>query len=103
MINLDTWAPVIGPTLAFDANLEPTLRGLIIKAPGSLFIEDINGKTANFTFAASDPTATGPTPSCDFPYKLCLQIRKIVGNGAGAAGNGSTGTNIALTNLVPLA
>lgn len=103
-INTDTWSPVIRPVgNAYDANLSPSLRGLLINAPGTLVVEDINGEKATLTFAAQDPTATGPTAHCEFPYCLKLQIRKIIGDGSGGVGNGTTGTDIALADLVGLA
>lgn len=88
MLNTDQHSPVVGPTLAYDADLEPTLRGLDINAAGSVFVLDINGKAANITTVAGN-----------LPYRWELQIKRIVGDGAGAVGNGTTGTNVALTAL----
>lgn len=106
MINTDKHAPVIGPTLAYDVDLSPTLRGIIVKAPGGLLVKDINDKTALFTFAAQPAVVSGDSAAANvtsFPYRLDLQIRRIVGNGSGSAGDGTTGTNIALADLIPLA
>lgn len=103
IVNTEHHTTVLGPTLAYDAELNPSLRGVIVKAPGTLVFRDVNGKLGSLTFAAADPTATGPTPSCDFPARVDIQIGTIVGDGAGAVGNGTTGTDIALANLLPLA
>lgn len=88
MLNTDQHSPVVGPTLAYDADLDPTLRGLDINAAGSVFVIDINGKAANITTVAGN-----------LPYRWELQIKRIVGDGNGAIGNGTTGTNVALTAL----
>lgn len=104
MINRDTWSPVIRPLGAsYDANLDPSLRGILVKAPGTLVVEDIDGETAVIPFAALDPSATGEQAHTLFPHCLMLQIRKIIGDGAGGVGNGTTGTDIDLADLVGLA
>lgn len=100
MINRDTWSPTAASNLDYDVNLEPSLRGIIVKAPGTLFLVDIDDNAISLEFAA--PDAGGDQPYSTFPARLDLQIRKIVGNGSGSAGDGSTGTDIALANLIGL-
>jgi hypothetical protein len=106
MINTSQVVPTFyGKTVAYDADLSPTLSGLDVLAPGGLMIEDIYGTQKLYTFAAQPAVAGGESAAANvtsFPYRLEVQIRKIVGNGSGAAGNGTTGTNIALASLIPL-
>lgn len=91
-VNTDQFSPVVGPELAYDADLSPTLRGVDINAAGVLVVEDIWDKQAIYTTVAEN-----------LPYRVELQIKKIVGDGSGGVGNGTTGTSLALTALVPLA
>lgn len=87
--NIDS--PTVQPNLSYDGVLRPTLRGLDIKAAGVLFVKDIEGSTVSYDYTA-----------LTVPQRLVLQIRTIIGNGSGAVGDGVTGTNIALANLVGL-
>ncbi len=106
MINTNVYAPCVGPSAAYDANFNPTLRGVYVNAPGTLIIKDIYGVAATFKFAAQPAVASGEAAAANvtsFPALIELQIAQIVGNGAGAAGNGTTGTNIALADIVTLA
>lgn len=101
MNNKDLNSPTMRPSAgyAFDADLstkangEVTLRGLDIQAPGKLFFIDIDGNSANYDFSGL---------TAGIPYRFIMQIKKIVGDGSGAAGNGTTGTDIALANLKPI-
>jgi hypothetical protein len=102
MINLDTWSPTAHGDLAYDADLSPSLRAIDIKAPGSLFVIDIDDNEVDYTFVAPDYTGTAAQNVTTFPYRLELQIKRIVGDGSGSAGDGNTGTDIALANLVGL-
>jgi len=106
MINNSTAVPTFyKPDLAYDSVLVPSLTGIDVLAPGGLVIEDIAGTQKLYTFAAQPAVVGGDSDAANvtsFPYRLEIQIRKIVGNGSGSAGNGTTGTDIALTNLIPL-
>lgn len=101
MNNHSIEVPTLRPSTgyAFDADLNTevngkrTLRGVDIDAPGKLFIVDNTGQTATYDFSGL---------TAGIPYRLILQIAKIVGNGSGLVGDGVTGTSIALANLHPL-
>lgn len=99
MLNTQQFAPTIGNALAYDADIRPTLRGVDVTAPGTLVVLDIYDRQAIYEFAIP---ADGVTAGAHLPYRLELQIKRIVGDGAGAVGNGTTGTDIALANLIPL-
>lgn len=88
-LRYEIWSPTVRPGIAFDAELEPqTLRGVDVEANGKMFFVDIHGNADTRTFA-------GITT----PFRFVCQIRKIVGNGAGAIGDGVTGTNIPLASI----
>lgn len=91
MTNTQLAAPTFGADIVYDAVITKTLRGLIVNAAGGLVVTDITDVSRLITI-----------PAGALPYKLDLQIRKVVGNGSGSAGNGTTGTDIAVANLVPL-
>jgi hypothetical protein len=80
---------------AYDSDYtEDVVRALDINAVGDLFVEDVEGNTVHYTFSAA---LLSP-----LPYRLHLKIRKIIGDGAGAVGDGTTGTDIALADLIVL-
>jgi len=83
------YSPTIREGLAFDLDLGIRhLRGIDVLANGTLFVLDIHGNTVSYPF-------TGVTSFVRLP----LQIKKIIGNGSGAIGDGVTGTNIAIASL----
>jgi hypothetical protein len=91
-VNTDINSPTIRPGVAFDADLSPsTLRAIDVLADGTLFVEDVTGNITSYSFV-------GVTSF----ERLVLQVRRIIGDGAGSVGDGSTGTDIALANLRPL-
>lgn len=94
MLNKNLESPTVR-SLAYDVDMKSDrpLRGIDIFADGGLVVIDSEGTQVLYTITG---VTGGP------PYRLILQIRNIVGNGSGAAGNGTTGTNIALANLVGL-
>lgn len=99
MPNLDRHSPSIRGGVAYDADLSPrTLNAIDVLAPGTLVVDDIEGNRAIYTFAAP----TGTTAYSNFPHRVSLQIAKVVGNGSGAVGNGTTGTNLTFAQLVCL-
>lgn len=82
MINLSNASPTAYPNLAFDVVLEPTLRGVLVLVPGTLVFEDITGVEVDIEFEAPDPSASAPSPGCDFPYCLPFQIRRFISSGS---------------------
>jgi hypothetical protein len=88
-MNYDIWPPTVRPGITFDADLEPqTLRGVDIEASGKLFFVDLHGNADSRTFT-----------SVSVPNRFVMQIKKIVGNGSGAIGDGVTGTDIPLVSI----
>jgi hypothetical protein len=87
------YSPFVRSGLAYDAEFDPVLRGIDIKpgATGTLFLIDVQNTAVSY-----------PITVTDVPFRLVLQIQKIVGNGSGSIGDGVTGTNIALANMVGL-
>ena len=85
--------------LAYDATLDPTLRGIDILKAGTLVIEDIEGNNATYVFSAF--VAAGGEYTV-FPYRLKLRIAKIIGDGSGSIGVAPNGTDITLANMVGL-
>jgi hypothetical protein len=83
-------------TPAYDSNYAKSIKAIDILGPGTLFIVDIEGTSVSYPFAAF--VAAGGGYTC-FPYRLEARIKQIVGDGAGAIGDGATGTDIALANL----
>jgi len=87
-------------TGAYDANYnDKTIKAIDVLGPGSLFLVDAEDTAVTYTFAAF--SAAGGAYSC-FPYRLELRVKQIVGDGAGNIGDGQSGTDIALANLVVL-
>ena len=83
-------------TAAYDAEFaQDSVKAIDVLAEGDLFVEDIEGNTLHYTFDVS-------TLNTPLPYRLELRIRKIIGDGAGSVGDGSTGTDIALADLIVL-
>lgn len=89
--NLDTHSPTVRKSLAYDVDLKPTLNGIDVLAPGRLTVVDIEGNTWEHTFVATSATATQI-----YPFRLHLQIRKIVGDGSGNVGT-TTGTQLTIS------
>lgn len=85
----------VQPNVAFDVDLEPTLRAVDIKANGSLFVIDLEGNAVDYTF---DTAAL----NTQLPHRLTLRIRRVVGNGSGGVGDGATGSDLALSEIVGL-
>lgn len=77
----------------FDEDFARPARGVYINATGTLFARDVKGTTMKFVVGSSSP----------LPYPLFgINLRRIVGDGSGNIGNGTTGTDIALADLVLL-
>jgi hypothetical protein len=83
-------------TAAYDDAYDESIKAIDVLGPGTLFIQDIEGTTVSYPFAAF--VAAGGAYSC-FPYRLEVRARQIVGDGSGNVGDGATGTDIALANL----
>ena len=87
-------------TAAYDSEYEnDTILAIDVLGPGTLIVKDIEGTTVTYPFTAF--VAAGGAYSV-FPYRVCLRVREILGDGSGAIGNGVTGTDITLANLVVL-
>ena len=80
-------------TPAYDADFNPTLRFIDVLAAGTLRVVDINDNAVTYNFATS---------SVEYPKRIALQVKRIVGDGVGGIGTGTDETDIALTNLVLL-
>ena len=100
MDNRDISVPTVlplGSTFDIDytarANGGKSLRGLDIMAPGILVVKDTEGNQAIYDFSGL---------TAGVPYRLGLQIKTIVGNGSGSVGDGVTGTDIALADMIGL-
>lgn len=99
MLNIDLFAPkpiTVDSSSHFDVDLVPTWRGIDILGPGAtppstLTVIGINDQEVTYTFGADEATPSGIANS-RYPYRLNLQIRRIVG----------TGTTLADTDLVGL-
>lgn len=89
----DIHSPTVRSGIAYDAELTPTLRAIDVLAPGRLTVIDIEGRQWEHTFAALNPSSGVDSPYSMFPYRLELQIKKIVGDGNGSVGT-STGTTL---------
>jgi len=86
-------------TGAYDTDFSESIKAIDVLGPGSLFVIDKEDNEITYTFAAF--VAAGGAYSC-FPYRLELNIQSIVGDGSQGVGDGNTGTDIALANLVVL-
>ena len=94
-----TVSPTVRP-FEFDEALDrKPLIGIIVDAPGNLFIVDIEGNEVSLTFNDIGTDGLSATP---YPYRLDMMISKVVGDGSGGIGDGSSGTNIPLVSLVGL-
>ena len=102
-LNRDTHSPSVsnneGVTVAYDLVLTPTLRGIDVLVAGRLAVLDIEGRLWEHNFLALNPQTNASQAYTVFPYRLELQISKIVGNGAGLVGSGAGETDIALASL----
>lgn len=83
-------------TPTYDGTYDNSIKAIDVLGPGTLFFQDIEGKTVSYPFPAF--VAAGGAFSV-FPYRLKARIRKIVGDGSGNVGDGLTGTDIPLANL----
>ena len=91
-------------TLAYDVDFTDSLKAIDVLtadagAGDALVVQDIEGNT--IVYPMKPFVATGG-PFTEFPCRIELRIRRIVGDGSGSVGNGSTGTNLALTEIVAL-
>jgi hypothetical protein len=79
--------------LAYDAVIDPPVRALDILpgASGLLVIEDATGTEKSY-----------PITVVDVPFRLVVQVSKIVGDGAGSVGDGVTETDISLDDIIGL-
>lgn len=100
MDNRDISVPTVLPLgSAFDVDYSArayggkSLRGLDIMTPGVLVVKDTEGNQAIYDFSGL---------TAGIPYRLALQIKTIVGDGSGGVGNGTTGTDIALSDMIGL-
>ncbi len=83
-------------TAAYDsAYTEDSIKAIDVLAEGALFVVDIEGNATSYVFNVS-------TLNTLLPYRLELRVRSITGDGSGAVGNGTTGTDIALADLIVL-
>lgn len=89
-----TVIPLTGyASVAYDAEFATLpARAIDVEATGDLFLEDMEGNTLHWTIGASAP----------LPFRIYVGFRKIIGDGSGSVGDGSTGTDIALADLIPL-
>ena len=74
--------------LQFDHDYSPPLKGVMITEKGTLFLQCVNGTVMQV-----------PIDKTRLPYRLITPIARIRGNGSGAIGDGSTGTDIPLNRI----
>ena len=91
-------------TLAYDVDFTDSIKAIDVLTADAgagdvLVVEDIEGNTLKYPMK---PFVAAGGPYTCFPFRLNLRIRKIIGNGSGSVGDGSTGTNLALSELVAL-
>ena len=84
--------PKVKPGLQYDTDIDPPLGALDITRTGSIVVVDVDGNRLRYAF---------PSISV-IPYRLELPIKRIVGNGTGSPGDGLTGTNIPIADLIGL-
>ena len=90
--------------IGYDVVYEDSIKGIDVLTADAgggdaLVVMDIEGNTHRYPMVPF--TAAGGAYTC-FPFRLKMRIRMIVGDGAGAVGNGTTGTNLALDELILL-
>lgn len=91
-------------TAAYDSDYTETIKAIDVLTADAgggdvLFVEDIEGNTISYPMV---PFIAAGGAYTTFPCRINLRIRKIIGDGAGSVGNGTTGTNLALSELVVL-
>lgn len=70
-----------GVPVEFDKVLDPGLAlGVDVLAPGTLIFETPEGEILTYVFDSS-------THNTQFPHRLCIRIRKIIGDGEGGIGD----------------
>jgi hypothetical protein len=103
--------PTDGTALLFNEVLRPTPQAIDVLAPGRLVVQAPDGKYRTYNFAALTGevfggSETGPQPYCNFPYRLFVQVRRILDDDGVNEITGGTamdvGTDITLENLVLL-
>ncbi len=90
--------------IGYDITYQDSIKGIDVLTADAgggdaLVVMDIEGNTHVYPMVPF--TAAGGAYTC-FPYRLNMRIRMIVGDGAGNVGDGATGTNMALSELVLL-
>ena len=88
----------VQPNLAYDADLEPPLKAIDVLQEGQLQVMDIEGAIVSYPVTAF--IAAGGEHAT-FPYRLEMNILRIVGDGSGSVGTAPQ-TDIALADLVGL-
>lgn len=88
----------VQPDVAYDVDLDPTLKAIDILKEGTLRVIDIEDNQVDYEFIAF--VAAGGEYTT-FPYRLNLRIKRIVGDGSGSVGTDPE-TDIALADLVGL-
>ena len=90
--------------IGYDITYQDSIKGIDVLTADAgggdvLVVMDIEGNTHYYPMVPFN--AAGGAYTC-FPFRLMMRIRQIVGDGAGNVGDGATGTNLALDELVLL-
>lgn len=96
-VNRDTHAPTVRAGIDYDVDFVPSLSGIDVMAPGRLAVIDIEGNTWEHNFIALNPSAMAAEAYTTFPHRVNLQIKRIVGDGAGNVGTGAGQTNLVIS------
>ena len=90
--------------LDYDLDFDKSIKAIDVLTADAgggdlLVVEDIEGNVHYYPMVPF--TAAGGAYTC-FPFRLEMRIKSIIGDGAGNVGNGVTGTNMALDELIIL-
>jgi len=89
---IEPLVPLTAAETVYDAQLAKSGHAIDIFATGTLFLKCGNGVTRSWPITAATP----------LPFRIYVGFDRIVGDGAGNVGDGTTGTDIALDDLLPL-
>ena len=90
--------------IGYDITYQDSIKGIDVLTADAgggdvLVVMDIEGNTHYYPMVPFN--AAGGAYTC-FPFRLNMRIRSIIGDGAGNVGDGATGTNLALDELILL-
>jgi len=91
-------------SLAYDEDFTDSIKAIDVLTADAgggdaLVILDIEGNTLRYPMV---PFIAAGGAYTTFPCRIEIRAKRIVGDGAGNVGDGATGTNLALTELIVL-